>query len=106
MPPALARCVVKCATEVPEAEPRMRQEGPADAVVDGALDAEMAAGEEAAAPGEPERFEFAAAVADADCQHDSERQFKHIEVGMRKWELRCAQILADEQRLRKSGEAP
>ena len=51
---------------------------------------------------EPEHFEYAAAVADADCQNDSERQFKHIEVGLRKWELRRAQILQDEQRLRES----
>ena len=101
MPPALASCVVNCAAEVPEEEMRTRQEGPAEAVAGGAA-GQDSVGEEGTGALEPERFEYAAAVADADCQNDSERQFKHIEVGLRKWELRRAQILQDEQRLRES----
>ena len=100
LPPALSRCVVTQRL-APEAarDLRIQQEGPAEAVVEGGGEAGGEAGGE---DREPERFEYAAAVADCDCQNDTDRQFKNVEVSLRRWELRRAQMLQDEQRLRES----
>ncbi len=77
---------------------RMKQQGPADAVEGPGDEAEEASGgedavEEGGAAGaeEGEEGEFAAGIADADMQCDQDRQWKRVEVSLRRAELHAAE---------------
>ena len=107
LPPLLARCVQR--QDPGGSETRTRQEGPAEAVEgqgeerDADEDEDVEA-DEATAPTEHgrelEEDEYNAATADTDMQRDMEKQFKRVEVGLPRWELRRAKLLKEEQAVR------
>ena len=49
-----------------------------------------------------ERSEWNVAIADADMQMDHDKQYKYVELALRRWELRRAKILEGEARVRES----
>ena len=73
----------------------------------GSEDGEVAREEERGGlvEGREEEEEWNVAVADVDMQTDHDKQFKAVEISLRRWELRAAQIAREEAKVRSSDRA-
>ena len=101
LPELIASCVHLQEPGEGEGEVNARQEGPADAQVDGReADDGTRAKRHTLQEGEQEEGECFAGVADADMQLDADRQLLHAEVLLRRQALRAQQTLEHEQRVR------